>query len=125
MQDGKEVRFAGIFIPSESYPLLSVIISGKELDFEPEYSEDYRGPESAEAGYFFVQTFEMDFPFKPESQPKETKVMVNELLVSMGLARVDREKQFKHREDFLKIEAEARDRGMGIWSYETIPPKRS
>lgn len=119
LQDGQEISFAGLIIPVESFSLLSVIISGKELELELERSENYRSAQGLKAAYFYVQTFEMDFPFQPESKPRQTKVMVNELLVSMGLARVDAENSFKHREKFLEIQKEAKSRGMGIWSYET------
>jgi hypothetical protein len=123
LENGQIAQFAGLIIPQESFSILSVLVSGKDLEFERESSEDYPKDAPSESGYFYVQTFEMDFPFKPNDPPRETKVMVNQLLISMGLARVDAEKNFKHREKFLKIEAEARSRGMGIWSYEAIPPQ--
>jgi hypothetical protein len=123
LDNGEQTSLAGLLIPEESLSLLSVILSQKDLEFNAEDSDDYKKPGEPKAGYFYVNTIEMNFPFKPEDKPKETKVMVNELLLSLGLARVDAEKQFKHREKFLEIETEARTRGMGVWSYEEEKPK--
>lgn len=121
LDNGEQASLAGITIPEESLALLSVILSQKDLEFEFENSDDYKSDELPKAGYFFVKTIEMDFPFKPEDKPRESTVMVNKLLLSLGLARVDAAKKFKHRDKFLEIEAEAKARGMGVWSYEQIP----
>ena len=121
LDSGKEACFAGLLIPSESLPLLSVLLAQKDLEFDVEKSAEYQISEMPQAGYFYVKTFEMDFPFHPGDKPKETKIMVNELLLSLGLARVDLSKNFKHRDKFLEIEAAAKNRGMGVWSYETPP----
>ena len=122
MDDGQEFHLAGLIIPSESLSLLSVILAGKDLNIEQESSKDYQKGDFSKAGYLYVKAFEMDFPFKPQTPPRESTLMVNQLLLSLGLARVDTERVFKHRDQFLKIEAEARSQGKGIWSYETLPP---
>lgn len=120
-ENGEQVSLAGVIIPVESLMLLSVIVSGKNLSVQTETSGDYEKQENPKAAYLYVKTFELDFPFKPQSEPKESHVMINQLLLSLGLARVDGDKIFKHREQFLKIEAEARTQGHGIWSYENPP----
>jgi endonuclease YncB( thermonuclease family) len=122
--DGSRVVLAGVTVPPESVRLLSVIVSGKEIEWEQESSKDYLKTADPKYAYLYVKTFEMDFPFTPGARPKETKVMINELLLSLGLARVDGDKEFKHREKFLKIESQARTQGQGIWSYEPIIKKK-
>ena len=116
MKDGQQVRLAGLVIPEESLSTLSVLLSGKNVNFEQDSkNKDATKPKT---GYLYVKTKELDFPFKAEARPRESTVMVNRLLITLGLARVDLEQEFKRREDFLKLETEARNKGRGIWSYE-------
>ncbi len=124
LENGDRVTLAGIRVPEESMNSLSVILTKKEVSWEEEKSFEKNPAASVKSVYLYVNNQELDFPFKSGSAPRTKKVMVNEWLLSLGLARVDGEKLFRHKEAFLELEAEANRRGMGIWSYEPIPAKK-
>ena len=44
--------------------------------------------------------------------------VLNELLISTGAAKVDATHSFDHIKDYLSLEAEARRKGEGVWSYD-------
>ena len=47
-------------------------------------------------------------------------MMLNEVLLAWGSARVEHKTAFRRENEFSKIEAEARQKGEGIWSYEPL-----
>ncbi len=67
--------------------------------------------------YLYVTTSEISLPVGSQAKPREKKVMVNQLMLTTGAARVNEKLSFKWKERFAKIEADARQKGEGIWSY--------
>lgn len=121
LENGALVRLAGLELPDESVPLLGVLLGGKEV----EVAADTRGQEPSQdapkASYLYVNTSEIDVPFAEAVPAREKKIMINELLVAIGAARVLHHAEFDQKEMFLKLEDKARQDGQGLWSYEVIP----
>lgn len=113
---GNLVTLAGLEFPEESRRLFPVLLAGKDVEVQPDSAPAPAGVPAPV--YLYVNTSEIDMPFPQGLVPHEQKVMVNELFLALGAARVSPEKVFDQRESFLRIEAAARTRGEGIWSYE-------
>ena len=119
LDNGEKVILAGILVPEESMGSLAVLLSKKEISLDEEKSAgNDPAAASVKTVYLYVNNQELNFPFKAGASPRTKKVMVNELLLTLGLARVDKEKTFRRKQDFLLLEAKAARQGMGIWSYE-------
>ena len=123
LDNGEQITLAGLQIPEESLQSLSVILTKKEISYDEEDAGKTPNQGASKSVYLYVNSKELDFPFKPGAEPRTKKIMVNELLLSLGLARVDSAKLFKRKQAFLALEADANRRGMGIWSYEPIIAK--
>jgi hypothetical protein len=121
-KDQESVRLAGLALAEESLPLVATLLAGKEVDISEDKNLAKESPEKIKPVYLYVKTKELDLPFELADKPRESKIMVNELLILMGAARLDEERPFKERELFLKAESRAKERGEGIWSYD---PSRS
>ena len=119
LANGDTIRLGGLRLTSEAVHFLSPLLAGKEieLEYDPLWGVP-SGPPVPKPAYVFVKTQELDFPFSPRASPRQKSVMVNQLLLGMGVARVDKSLRFKRRDEFFKIEAEARQKGEGLWSYE-------
>lgn len=113
---GSLVTLAGLEFPEESRRLFPVLLAGKDVEVQTDSSSVSGGAPAPV--YLYVNTSEIDMPFPQGFLPHEQKVMVNELFLALGAARVQADKIFDQRESFLRIEAEARTRGEGVWSYE-------
>lgn len=117
LDTGAKVQLAGLEIPPETGPLLVVLLAGKDVQLEKESLPASAPENEAHLVYLYVKTSEVELPSKTGFDPKEKKVMVNQLLIAMGAARVDESLTFKWKERFAKIQAIAREKGEGIWSY--------
>ena len=118
LENGKSICLAGLKLSEESHPFLAALLSKKDVDFEGE-------TEGNPCGYLYVNTSELPLPFKLGEQPEAKRYMVNEVLLKTGAAKVDGDTKaiFKLKEKFLALEAEAKQTGQGIWSYEEHPLK--
>ena len=114
--DGKQYVLAGIRLPEESLPLVSLLLAGKTITSEKDSkaAPDHAGTETV---YLYVDAKEILFPFKT-SAARNSKILVNRFLVEIGAASV-LESDFEKRPDFLAVQETARDKGEGIWSYDT------
>ena len=111
---GQEIKLAGLLIPSETVPLLKALLNGKPFELEYEAADASGVP----VVYLYLQMKELQLPGKKKSENKRR--LINEFLLERGAASVDSESAFKHKERFLKIEAQAREKGEGIWSYDPV-----
>jgi endonuclease YncB( thermonuclease family) len=75
-------------------------------------------PGGKEYAYAYLQAKYVKFPAKLRDIPDEQEVLLNEFLVKIGAAQVDESQDFSHKTKFLKVQAEAKTRGEGVWSYE-------
>ena len=124
LDDGKEIRLAGILSESEAQSTLSVILAGKDIKIEEEKAVSDPTHSGARYCYVYVNSLELELPFRPNQSPRESKMMVNEILISQGLAKVDTSQDFKHKQHFLELEALTRAKGSGLWSYEPLLSKK-
>jgi len=116
LDNGMVVRLAGLEFPEESLRLFSVLLAGKEVHVE---MDSLAVPESQPVPvYLYVNTSEIELPFPQGLIPHESKVMVNELFLRLGAARVAAAPAFDREDSFRMLESEARSKGKGIWSYE-------
>ena len=117
MASGGHVRFAGIQLAPESFSLLKTLLAGKEVEveFDSDLARLVSGP--AKPGYIYVKAREMEWKPGPPAA-RDNHVMVNQLLIDMGAARVEENIPFRHKTRFLEAQNSAKTRGEGIWSYE-------
>lgn len=117
LDDGRNVSLAGIKLNEEAINVISIMLSGHEIGFEKESAPQY-APSVAgtEPGYIYLEAKEISFPFNPKSNPKESKWMLNKFLLTLGMASAETDKDFKHKEDFVKEETLARQKGEFIES---------
>lgn len=116
LNDGSLVRLAGVELPPESASLLAVLLGGKQVEIEKVESE-ITGTEPLPV-YVYVQTSEIPQPHPADIKAREKRIMINELLLRLGAARMLESESGKHREDFESAQTEAKNGGQGIWSYE-------
>jgi hypothetical protein len=112
--EGEAYSLAGIRLPPESLPLLSLLVAGNEVEIE---QDSQPGPEV----YLYVQAREIGLPFR-DSVPKNSRILINRFLVELGAAEV-LPGEFDKQEEFLAAQEKAREKGEGIWSYDPEFPK--
>lgn len=122
LDNGKKILLAGIELPEESMPLLGVLVGGKDIEFSGDSASAELPPDAVAPSYLYVNTSEIELPFAQAVAAREKKIMINELLVAIGAARVLRNLEFEHKAAFIELEDKARLDGQGLWSYEVIPP---
>lgn len=118
MANGGKIKLAGIELAPEGRLLLFTLLADREVYVEYERSSS---ASSAKDAYVYIPLQQL-----PEGSMSGVTVyrrMLNQVLIQMGAARVDLKGNFKFKRDFLKLEAEAKRKGEGVWSYEEIPPK--
>ena len=123
LSDGSQYRLAGLAFSQEAPSILKTLLAGKDIEVEPETaigSSGQMGP--APAAYLYVTTKEANVPVKSGESPAYQRVMVNEILLSLGAASVDPAFSGRLRERFREIQEKARKDGQGIWSYEEVHP---
>lgn len=118
LENGERVRLAGLELPSETLPILRILLAGQEVRIEKEKGKE---GESVPPVYLFVSARILNLPFLAGDNPAEKEILLNQFLLSLGAARVAPLAQFSKRKTFLEIEARARTAGKGIWSYEKEP----
>ena len=116
LDDNRKISLAGIELSPDFFSILSIILAGRDISFQ----KDAVLPASESGvipGYVTVDTSEIDLPFEPNVQHKR-HVMINEFLISLGIAKVATALDFKRKVSFLELEQSAKERGSGLWSYE-------
>lgn len=110
-------------MPSESLRLLPALVSGQKIELEFELDPSTRRANGISAAYLYVDTREIDIPVFEGVEPRENKVMLNELLVSMGAAKVNLAESFKHKKKLAQLQEASKVTGQGIWSYSEAAMK--
>lgn len=121
LDNGKKIILAGIELPEESMSLLGVLVGGKDVEYASDPKTAEPSPTAVSPSYLYVNTSEIELPFAQAVAAREKKIMINELLVAIGAARVLRNLDFEHKASFIELEDKARRDGQGLWSYEVIP----
>ena len=117
LSNGEKAVLAGLHLTEEGVTLLGALIASKEVEVQ---NEKDRSDSPLKPVYLSIKTQELDFPFFNKDEFKGKKVMVNELLLAWGAAIVDEKAHFKKKGKYLEIQNQARKKGEGLWSYETL-----
>ena len=120
LESGKKICLEGLEMSPDASRFLPALLSKKDVDFEE--GTDKRG---GACGYLFVNTSQVELPFKASDSPEAKRYLVNEMLLQTGAAKVKSGSSFKLKEKFITLETEARKSGQGIWSYEDFSAKKS
>lgn len=115
LESGKRVSLVGITLDEEGLSVLRVLVRKKDVKLQ--LIAQKKSTEQ-EAAYVYLQAKSLPFPFRQGEAPGENEVLVNELLVKLGAAKVDTAQDFSRKAKFLKVQAEAEKKGLGVWSYE-------
>lgn len=121
LDNGKKIQLAGVELPEESMPLLGILVGGKDVEIAADSKAGEPAADALIPAYLYVQTSEIELPFAQAVAAREKKIMINELLVAIGAARVLRNLDFEHKTAFIELEDKARLDGQGLWSYEVTP----
>ncbi len=123
LSDGRSVSLLGLKLLEEAYPVLSILVKGREIQVEEEAQAGTSKGRSQTPVYLYVQVSEMSLPISQNSKPSLKKVLVNQELVRMGLANLELNLDFKKKNEFLEVQSEAQKAGRGMWSFTTPKPK--
>ena len=117
LDNDRVVAFAGIRLSEGAMRILPILLADRQVELELEASLSLESPENIILAYVFVQTRELQFPFKESDKPRVKRVMVNQSLLEMGAASVSETSSFKMKNHFIEIQNKAKKDGQGIWSY--------
>jgi len=115
LESGKQVVLAGIQMDFEGISVLRVLTQKQDVKLQRIANST---PGAKERAYVYLKAKYLKFPAKLNETPDEHEVLINELLVKIGAAKVVETQDFSHKDKFLKVQEEARKKGEGIWSYE-------
>lgn len=121
LENGSRVQLAGLELPEESLPLLGILVGGKDVEMAEDSKNSALAAGVVKPAYLYVKTSEIELPFAHAVAAREKNVMINELLLAIGAARVLRQLDFEHKQSFIELEDKARSDGQGLWSYEVTP----
>lgn len=115
LADGKKVVLVGIKMDEEGISILRVLVEKQDVKLRL-----ITGPSSSgkEYAYVYLQSKSVKFPEKLGDARGEQEVLLNEFLIKVGAAKVAESQNFSHKAKFLKVQAEAKKKGEGVWSYE-------
>ena len=116
LESGKQVVLAGVQMDAEGVSVLRVLAQKQDVKLQ---ILSRAGPGAKESVYAYLLAKYLKFPVKPEGVSDEQEILLNEFLVKVGAAKVIETQDFSHKAKFLKVQAEAKRKGEGIWSYET------
>ena len=116
LEGGKQVVLAGIQMDADGISVLRVLAQKQDLKFQ---LLSKSAPGAKESAYAYLQAKYLKFPVTPKGVSGEQEILLNEFLVKIGAARVAEAQDFSHKARFLKVQAEAKRKGEGIWSYAT------
>ena len=115
LESGKQVVLAGVQMDTEGISVLRVLAQKQDLKLQ---ILSHAAPGAKESVYAYLLAKYLKFPVKPEGVSDEQEILLNEFLVKVGAAKVVETQDFSHKAKFLKVQAEAKRKGEGIWSYE-------
>jgi len=115
-ESGNRVLLAGVRPTEEGLRLLAALLAGGQVDVERDDASIVAG--ATDRVYLKTTTRELAFPFANGEEPHQKTNSIQEFLLYHGAARVDNGRAFSRQAEFSKIEAEARAKGKGLWSYD-------
>jgi hypothetical protein len=115
LESGKQVILAGVELDTDGVSVLRVLARKQDLRLQ---LLSQAAPGAKEFAYAFLQAKYLKFPVKPDGASDEQEILLNEFLVQLGAAKVAEAQDFSRKAKFLKVQAEAKRKGEGVWSYE-------
>lgn len=115
LDDGSSLKLAGIILSTEAPKIIAAISAGQELEIEIVPTDS-----ASQSAYVYILSHEISLPFDPLSIPNTQRRMMNEMLLQMGAASLEKGTEFLYKSRFQALEDEAKMRGYGIWSYELL-----
>ncbi len=115
LDSGEKVTLAGILMDVEGISVLKALAGKQNVRFEkvPILEEQSRA-----LAFVFLEAKSVKFPSQASGAADAEEVMLNELLLKIGAARVAENQTFTAKERFLQLQQIAMKKGDGIWSYE-------
>ncbi|HNX68748.1 MAG TPA: thermonuclease family protein [Candidatus Omnitrophota bacterium] len=114
LSGGKKVVLAGIRIDPEGISVLRVLVKKQDLRLD---QATVPPPDASQAVYAYLKAKSLTFPAKPQDVSEENEILLNGFLLSLGAARVAEAEQFEKKAEFMELQAEAKKKGEGVWSY--------
>ena len=114
-QDAAKIQELG----ARSYKITRQLLKGRKVRLE--LDESTRDKYGRILAYVYVKMSQdrfaeiMALPYDGKIPGKEKEYMVNRELIRYGWATTFKNFNFKEKKDFLKLEAEAREEGTGLW----------
>lgn len=127
LANGGQVMLAGVECSEEGRGELAFLAEGKDARIEvldpaaKSSSEDSLkddGGGAPQQAYVFVRQAGLMLPYIPSKSPEIQEVMLNEILLSLGAAKVRGGENHPRGVHFKELETQAQKSGQGIWSYE-------
>lgn len=116
LESGKQIVLAGVELDSDGISVLRVLAQKQDVRIQLLRA----APGIKEAAYVYLQAKYLRLPMKPQEVSEEQEILINEFLVHTGAAKVAESQDFSRKAEFLKVQAEAKRKGEGIWSYEVL-----
>ena len=115
LESGKRVALAGVQMDTEGVSVLRVLAQKQDIRIQLLSNTTPGGKHSA---YAYLLAKYLKFPVKPTGISDEQEILLNEFMIKIGAAKVADTQIFSHKAKFLKVQAEAKRKGEGVWSYE-------
>jgi endonuclease YncB( thermonuclease family) len=115
MVDGKQVFLVGVQMDTEGVSVLRVLAQKQDLKLQLIARS---APGAKEFAYAYLKAKYVKFPAKLNETSGDQDILLNEFLVKTGAAKVAEAQDFSRKAKFLKVQAEAKKKGEGVWSYE-------
>ena len=100
LDNASVIKLAGIQLQPESLAVVSTLLAGKDVQVEYEPAIKSENEPGVAQAYIYVDSNELDMPFKKDTSPRQVRVMINELLLSTGAARTETAADFKFKSHF-------------------------
>ena len=116
LEDGNQVSLAGIKMDAEGASILRVLAEKQNVQIVIlKTVQDDKGGNSV---YAYLNAKSITLPFTESGLEGQEEILLNRFLVRLGAAKVDETQEFAKKDEFLKVQSEAKKKGEGVWSYE-------
>ena len=115
LADGKQIALAGIRMDAEGASVLRVLAEKQNVRLE--ILRTVSGAQGEETAYAYLNAKSIPLPFKETDLAGQERILLNRFLIRLGAAKVNEAQEFSKKADFLRIQAEAKRKGEGVWSY--------
>src|SRR3989338_4533010 len=107
LDDGRRIRLAGVDVSAEGRRMLPALVGGRDVEIDEDSGTDELKGGNIPAAYVYVRINELIISGDKKRNESERRIMINELLLETGAAKVAAGADFKKREKFNVIEQAA------------------